>query len=250
MTKRHSPGIDTLYSKQLQAVQDFAFDRNVADVFDNMVVRSVPFYKELQRMMVQLAARFVQKGTNVYDLGCATGTTLCMMSRAIRDQTVRFPGLDSSIDMIKKAKRKVARLGDTRITFVLQDLNLPFELVKPSVVIMAFTLQFLKPVRRRSLVQSVHDSLMPNGCFILSEKVLGADSMMTRVMNDFYCDFKRRNRYSELEIAQKRQALENVLVPYRLEEYIRLLHECGFPVVDVFFKWSNFSGLVAVKARP
>ena len=240
---------DTIYLQERRNVPDFTFDRKVADVFDDMIVRSVPFYNELQRLIVELAARFVQRRSNVYDLGCATGTTLCLMSKAIADQTVRFHGLDNSIEMIKKARQKVARLGDKRITFTLQDLSSPFELVKPSIIVMAFTLQFLKPLDRRTLVESVHDSLRRNGCFILTEKVFGTDSSMTRLMSDFYCDFKRRNRYSELEIAQKREALQNVLIPYRLEENIRLLYDCGFPVVEIFFKWFNFAGLIAVKAR-
>jgi tRNA (cmo5U34)-methyltransferase len=240
---------DTVYLREMKSVPGFKFDRMVAEAFDDMIVRSVPLYDELQRMMVELAARFVQKRSNVYDLGCATGTTVRLMSKAIADQTVRLYGLDNSVEMIKKARQRLAQLRDPRITFVLQDLRSPFMLVKPSVIVMAFTLQFLKPLDRRTLIQLVHDSLRPNGCFILSEKVLGTDSLINRVMSDFYYDFKRRNRYSELEIAQKRQALENVLIPYRLDDNIRLLYECGFPVVEIFFKWFNFAGLVAVKAR-
>jgi tRNA (cmo5U34)-methyltransferase len=215
-----------------------------------MIVRSVPFYAELQRMMVELAARFVQKRSNVYDLGCATGTTLSLLSQAVPDPTVRFYGIDSSREMLRKAEAKLAELKDGRLSLACQDLNSLGRLLNPSVAIMAFTLQFMEPMNRRTIVGSVHDSLRANGCLVLTEKVLGSDNLMTRLMGDLHHDFKRRNRYSRLEIAQKRQALEDILIPYRLEDIIRLLYDCGFPVVEIFFKWLNFAGLIAVKARP
>jgi len=249
MAKQPVAGKDALYSRKMENVPDFTFDRAVADAFDDMIVRSVPFYREVQRMMVELAARFVQRRSNVYDLGCATGTTVCLLSKAIVDRTVRFYGLDNSPEMIHRAKRKVARLRDRRITLAHQDLNSPFTLTKPSVIVMALTLQFIKPPDRQAIVTSLYDSLLPDGCLILTEKVLGSDSMMTRLMSDLYYDFKRRKKYSELEIAQKRQALEDVLIPYRFDDNVRLLYDCGFPAVETFFKWLNFAGLVAVKAR-
>jgi len=250
MARRSSRSIDGLYSNRLKTVPDFTFNRRVADAFDDMIVRSVPFYNEIQRLIVELAARFVQKQSSIFDLGCATGTTLSLLSKAISDPTVRFYGIDSSTEMIRKAEGKLARSNDRRIALVRRDLNSLGGLSRPSVVNMAFTLQFLKPLDRRTIVASIHDSLRGNGCLILTEKVLGTDSLMSRLMSDLYNDFKRRQRYSELEIAQKRQALENILIPYRLEDVTRLLYDCGFPVVEVFFKWLNFAGLIAVKARP
>ena len=249
MPKRVRGRIDEVYSKRMERVPDFKFDPVVAEAFDDMVVRSVPFYAEVQRMIGDLAARFVQQRTNVYDLGCATGTTLCVLSKVIPGKTVRFYGLDNSSAMIRQAKRKVAELDDGRITFMLRDISAPLRLINPSVIIMAFTLQFLKPLARRALVESIHDSLRPNGCLVLAEKVLGTDSLMNRLMADFHATFKMRNQYSRLEIAQKRQALENVLIPCRLADNVHLLRECGFPIVEVFFKWFNFAGLIAVKAR-
>ncbi len=242
--------VDRVYKKRMKTVPCFTFDRTIARAFDDMVTRSIPFYGELQRMIGELTARFVQRHTNVYDLGCATGTTLCVLSKTISDGSVRFYGLDNSPEMLTLAERKVAGLDDRRITFLLQDLASPVKLVKPSVVIMAFTLQFLKPPRRRDLIESIHDSLTPNGSLILCEKVRGSDSRINRLLADFHQAFKRRNHYTELEIAQKRQALEKVLIPYRLDENVRLLSDCGFPSVEVFFRWFNFAGLIAVKGEP
>ncbi len=241
---------DTIYARKMRKVPSFTFDRRVAEVFDDMIVRSVPFYDELQRAIVDLTTTFVQRDSNVYDLGCATGTTLCLIAEAIRDRTVGLYGLDSSAEMIQEAKQRAAHVRHTQMMFVLKDLNSPFPLARPSVVIAAFTLQFVRPLNRRRLIESVHDALAPNGCLILAEKVMGNDSLMTHIMNDLHHRFKRRNRYSDREIAQKQQALEHVLIPYRLDDQLRLLHDSGFPVVEVFFRWFNFAGLIAVKARP
>lgn len=241
---------DTIYAHKMRRVPSFTFDRRVVEVFDDMIVRSVPFYDELQGAIVDLTTKFVQRDSNVYDLGCATGTTLGLIAQAIRDRTVGLYGLDGSAEMIQEAKQRAAHTRHTRTTFILKDLNSSFQFVRPSVVIAAFTLQFVKPLNRRRLIESVHDALTPNGCLILAEKVLGNDSFMTHIMNDLHHRFKRRNRYSDREIAQKKQALEYVLIPYRLDDHLRLLYDSGFPVVEVFFRWFNFAGLIAVKARP
>jgi len=112
---------------------------------------------------------------------------------------------------------------------------------------MVLTLQFIRPLYRESLIRSIYEGLGDNGCVILVEKVLAEDSTFNRLFIQHYYEMKRRNGYSDLEIAQKREALENVLVPYRLEENRTLLRKQGFQQVDVFFKWYNFCGIVARK---
>jgi len=114
-------------------------------------------------------------------------------------------------------------------------------------VIMCLTLQFIRPLYRERIVEEIYRCLNPQGCFILVEKVLGEDSLLNRLFIKYYYEMKKRHHYSELEISQKREALENVLIPYKLMENRELLTKCGFRYVDVFFKWYNFSGMVAVK---
>jgi tRNA (cmo5U34)-methyltransferase len=116
-----------------------------------------------------------------------------------------------------------------------------------SVVLLVLTLQFVRPLNRDRLLDDIYRGLRPGGCLILVEKVLGETPLFNRLFIKHYYELKRRNGYSELEIAQKREALENVLVPYRLEENRDLLVRHGFQSIDVFFKWYNFSGLIAVK---
>jgi tRNA (cmo5U34)-methyltransferase len=227
--------------------EDFKFGANVVSVFDDMVTRSVPFYLEIQRMMTEIAADFAVPGTNVYDLGCSTGTTLVNLDRVLPTE-VNFVGIDDSKEMLAKCRGNFENAGVKR-HYELQyvDLNQGITLENPSVVVLCLTLQFIRPLYRESLVESIYKQMNENSCLILVEKVLGEDSLFNRQFIEYYYDFKRRNHYNELEISQKREALENVLIPYKLMENRELLLKTGFRYVETFFKWYNFCGMVAVK---
>ena len=228
----------------------FTFNEEVAQVFDDMLQRSVPFYGEIQRMLGEQAASFAQPETIVYDLGCATATTLVGLAKAITDGSIGLVGVDNSLPVLEKARDKIADAGLTeRIELRQADLNAPFCLDKASVVICNLTLQFVRPLYRDTLIRLIYEGLADGGCLLLTEKVLGEESMINRMFTDFYYDFKRRNGYSEMEIAHKRERLENVLIPYKLEENLTLLRRNGFELVDTFFKWYNFAGILAVKHR-
>ena len=239
-------GQDQVFREEKKA-EDFKFGANVVSVFDDMVTRSVPFYLEMQRMMTEIAADFAVPGTNVYDLGCSTGTTLVNLDKVLAPD-IKFIGIDDSKEMLAKCRNNFETSGVTR-DFDLQyaDLNQGVQLENPSVVILCLTLQFIRPLYRENLVESIFNQMNENGCLILIEKVLGEDSLFNRQFIEYYYDFKRRNHYNEMEIAQKREALENVLIPYKLMENRELLLTTGFKYVETFFKWYNFCGMVAVK---
>ncbi len=226
---------------------DFKFGANVVSVFDDMVTRSVPFYLEIQRMMTEIAIDFAVTGSNVYDLGCSTGTTLINLDRVLSTD-INFIGIDDSKEMLEKCKSNFDNAGLKR-TYNLQyaDLNKGVKLENPSVVIMCLTLQFIRPLYREKLIEDIYSQMNENGCLILIEKVLGEDSLFNRQFIKYYYDYKRRNQYNEMEISQKREALENVLIPYKLMENRELLLNKGFRYVETFFKWYNFCGMVAVK---
>ena len=239
---------DRLYAEPREKPGDFSFDEKTADVFGDMLCRSVPFYEEVQRMVVEIAKAFVQEGTSVYDLGCSLGTTMMGLGRAINDPSVRFIGVDLSKPMLERAKENLKKGGVLdRCELIAQDFNDAVKLINPSVVVMVLTLQFVRPLYRDLLIKNIYESLREKGCLILVEKTLGNNSLFNRLFMDLYYSFKKREGYSELEIAQKREALENVLIPYRIEENIELLNRGGFKSVEVFFKWYNFCGIVAVK---
>ena len=226
---------------------DFKFSKKVAQVFDDMVSRSVPFYGEMQRMLTELVKDFAKPGQVVYDLGCSTGTTLINIDQVL-DPSVRFVGIDESPEMLDKCRANFEQAGVTRdYQLVSADLNQGVTLESPSVVIMCLTLQFVRPLYRERLVQDIYRQLDTDGCLILVEKVLGEDSLFNRLFIKYYYEMKRRHHYSEMEISQKREALENVLIPYKLGENQTLLEATGFRYHEVFFKWYNFCGIIAVK---
>ena len=237
---------DKVFSKKAP-VADFKFGKEVAVVFDDMLERSVPFYAEAQRMISEMAADFAVEGSTVYDLGCSTGTTLLNLDTVLPRQ-IKFVGVDNSPEMLERCRAKLAAGNfDRPHELLCADLNNGIHIQNASLVLMVLTLQFIRPLHRDNLVTRILQGLNPNGALILVEKVIGEDSLFNRLFIDYYYDFKRKNGYSELEISQKREALENVLVPYKLLENREMLMRAGFRYCDVFFKWYNFCGLIAVK---
>jgi tRNA (cmo5U34)-methyltransferase len=240
-------GKDEVFKDEIEKASDFKFSANVAMVFDDMVNRSVPFYGEIQRMMAELAADHAKKGSDVYDLGCSTGTTMIGMNTLV-NPAIRFVGVDDSQEMLDKCKSKLLELGFSRdYELRCKDLNQGVKITNASVVVLCLTLQFVRPIYREQLLKNIYDGLNSGGVLILVEKILAEDSLFNRDFIEYYYNYKRRNHYSEMEISQKREALENVLVPYKLSENITLLRDRGFTHCEVFFKWYNFAGLVAVK---
>lgn len=238
--------LDTVFALEKTA-EDFRFDEQVAGVFDDMVDRSVPFYQEIQRMVGEIAADYAVARSHLCDLGCATGTSLALMDPLIPED-VHFIGVDNSPEMLEKCRVKFEQLRSGRSTrFLCQDLRdiqLPDNL---SVVSMVLTLMFVRPDHRRQVLGSIFQRLNPGGALILVEKVVCDSAELNRQYIKYYYDMKRRHGYSELEISQKREALENVLIPYSESENRKILIDTGFSHVDVFFRWYNFCGMVAVK---
>ncbi len=244
--------IDDLFSNQ-QEIVDFTFDENVASVFDDMVRRSVPFYSEVQRMLIELTLDFVQESTSIFDLGCSTGTTLCHLASALQGHNdLTLVGVDNSEPMLQLAREKFSSLQGQGPALVLKHLDIDegMDFQNASVVLLNWTLQFIRPMKREALLRAIFEQLRPGGCLLVSEKILLPDQKLNRRYIDYYLRLKKRNNYNDQEIAKKREALENVLIPYRKQENLELLRQLGFKPVEVFFQWYNFASLIAVKPSP
>ena len=238
---------DRVFSEKIEAAADFQFGEKVASVFDDMLDRSVPFYSEMQRMIGEMAGDFAAPGTNLYDLGCSTGTTMVHLDNCV-PKPLRFIGVDNSEEMLKRCRAKLARHNFAREHELrCVDLNQGVHIENASMVLMILTLQFVRPLYRDKLVATIQQGLNENGALILVEKLIGEDSLFNRLFIKYYYDLKKKNGYSDMEIAQKREALENVLIPYKLLENREMLLRAGFRYCDVFFKWYNFCGMIAVK---
>ncbi len=241
-----SPLTDRLYRVDSDP-EDFAFDERVVEVFDDMLDRSIPFYQEVIKATAQLLSQHLNQGDAVCDLGCSTGTALLELSRLLQDGRFRFTGIDSSQAMIDKARLKAELYSQEKsISYRHQDIT-RLELPETGAFILNYTLQFIRPLQRPSLVNHLYKNLRPGGLLVLSEKTICEDKRLNRRFIDIYHRFKLERGYSELEIARKREALENVLVPFSAEENRALLANAGFETVSTFFQWFNFSSFVAIK---
>lgn len=250
MTKRRKK-IDKFFSKKSMKIEDFKFTKKVASVFDNMVSRSVPFYNESQEYGIEIATRFIQPGSKIYDLGCSTGTNLINLDKKLQNLKIRkckYVGIDNSqpmIDVFKKKLNKNANKNDFKL--ISGDMkDLVFE-KNISVFFMSYTLQFVRPLDRENLIKKIYRSLKNNGCIILLEKILVNDSYLNRSYIDIYYEYKINQGYSDIEIQKKREALENVLIPYRQSENFQMLRRSGFKKIDTFFQWFNWMGFIAIK---
>ncbi len=238
---------DSLFLDKKSTVDDFRFTDKVAEVFDDMLGRSVPFYHETIAMTAQLLARFLKPGGRVYDLGCSTGNTLIELSRNLASLHLHFTGIDNSEAMINKAILKAEMYSKLDcVNFEVADI-FNVQLLEPAAVIMNYTLQFIRPMLRQGFIKKICDTLPAGGVLIVSEKSVNHDPLFNRTFIQLYLDFKRQQGYSEIEISQKREALENVLIPFSDKENMDILRQAGFQHTDKFFQWFNFSSFVGVK---
>ena len=237
---------DTLFSRK-KAAEKFEFNDRVAEVFDDMLDRSVPFYKQVIKMTAEILGRSLQAGDTVYDLGCATGTTLLHLARILDSVNLKFVGVDNSRAMLNRASRKAQMFSlAEKIEFIEQNI-IECDLPGAGGIILNYTLQFIEPSLRQEFLQQIYDGLREGGILILSEKVICEAKGFNEIFLDSYHLFKKRQGYSELEIANKREALENVLIPLSLQENRNMLSLAGFSRIETFFQWFNFVSFVAVK---
>ncbi|MFP4333432.1 MAG: carboxy-S-adenosyl-L-methionine synthase CmoA [Campylobacterales bacterium] len=233
---------DRVFEKPLESL--FCFDAEVASVFDDMLERSVPFYKHSLDLSLQFLDRNLKEEDRVYDLGSSTGTMLLALEK-FSPKKLELIGLDSSDAMVEKASQKARAFG-SRVRFVKQDI-LSFKYKNSGAFISNYTLQFVRPQHREGFVKKLYESLREGGVFILSEKLIAHDKKISKQMIDVYHEFKKNQGYSEYEIAQKREALENVLVPFSEEENRDMLKNAGFDSIETLFRWANFASFIAIK---
>lgn len=219
----------------------FVFNEEVASVFDDMLARSIPYYKDIQKLCIDFLSIFAKQG-RIYDLGCSTGNTLLALREQVSGELI---GLDSSQAMIDQAHRK-ARAYNAAISFICADImDFPYQSAQGFIA--NYTLQFIRPPLRAKLLATLHNALESSGVLILSEKTISHSPSLDAQMISYYHQYKAHNGYTKSEISAKREALENVLVPYSLEENLALLKEAGFASVEVLFKWVNFATFIAIK---
>lgn len=238
---------DTLYAVPLESMADFAFDERVAAVFPDMIRRSVPGYGILTGLMGIIAGDYAQANSRLYDLGCSLGAATLAMRRRISQPGCRIVAIDSSPAMVERCRENIeADQAPTPVEVLCADIR-DVPITQASVVAMNFTLQFIEPAQRLLLLQRIHAGLLPGGVLLLAEKLRFANALEQVGQERMHFAFKRANGYSELEISQKRAALERVLLPDTLDEHRARLRAAGYTQVWPWFQAFNFAALLAVR---
>jgi tRNA (cmo5U34)-methyltransferase len=225
--------------------KQFEFDQAVASVFDDMLHRSVPFYDEVRRLVIDLILAEERAGRRIVDLGSSTAKFLLELHSRM-SESMALVGVDNSEAMVERARQKSLAYGADDVQLDLADV-LTYDYRGFDVAVSNYTLQFIRPMQRTALVARIAEELSEGGMFVFSEKVLFDDPQLDKQMIDIYYDYKRTQGYSDFEIAQKREALENVLIPFTIEENIRMCREAGFESIHTIFQWANFVTFVAKK---
>jgi len=241
---------DTLY-KTDDGGEPFRFDERVARVFPDMLRRSIPGYTASIEAIGSLAARYVRAGTNCYDLGCSLGAATLAMRQGIREPGCRIVAVDVAPAMVARCSEIMAEddrlYGRETEVDVLEDDIRNIEVVNGSLVVLNYTLQFLDQADRDPLIRRIHAGMNEGGVLVLSEKVVDENPEMERLLVDLHREHKRRKNYSALEIARKRAALENVLVPETVGDHFERLRSAGFAHVAVWLRYFNFVSIIAIR---
>ncbi|MBC8953147.1 carboxy-S-adenosyl-L-methionine synthase CmoA [Xenorhabdus sp. PB62.4] len=243
---------DSLFSAPIANLGDWSFDERVAEVFPDMVKRSIPGYSNIISMIGMLAERFITPDSQIYDLGCSLGAATLSIRRAISadgcdTEGCRIIAVDNSPAMVERCRRHIDAFKASIPVEVIEQDILDIDIQNASMVVLNFTLQFLHPDDRQKMLDKIYAGLKPGGVLVLSEKFNFEDDRIGELLFNMHYDFKRANGYSELEISQKRSMLENVMRTDSVETHKSRLKQAGFQHVEVWFQCFNFGSLLAIK---
>jgi len=238
---------DNLFASPLGNVPRFTFDQAVVDVFPDMIQRSVPGYQTIINLCGELAARYVQPGSNCYDLGCSLGASSLAIAQQVKQPGVSIVAVDNSAAMLSRCKSVLEKTPSTAVIELVEADICDIEISNASLVVMNFTLQFIAIEKRQALLEKIYAGLNPGGCLVISEKLLFEPESLNQLLSELHHQFKRAQGYSDLEISQKRDSLEDFLLPETLETHIHRIKACGFNSASPWFQCFNFASLVAIK---
>jgi len=239
---------DNIFAAPIEKLGDFQFDQQVAEVFPDMIKRSVPGYSNIITTIGMLTKRFAKDNSNLYDLGCSLGAATIEMRRNVSAQGCHIIGIDNSLAMVERCKLHVnAFKSETPVNIECADIQ-AMDITNASVVVLNFTLQFIDPNDRQALINKIYAGLNPGGILVVSEKLRFDNEVAQTLLTDLHHDFKRANGYSELEISQKRNALENVMLTDTLDCHRQRFSNAGFATSELWFQCFNFSSMIAIKS--
>ena len=238
---------DDLYKTRVSK-EDFVFDEQVAEVFGDMIARSIPGYATMISTLGEFAKKYYKPDSKIYDLGCSLGGVTFEICEQLRESDFNLIAIDNSEAMIERLVQRKSIIGglEDRVEILCEDINDSI-IENASIVILNFTLQFLPLKYRDRLIKRIYDGLIPGGILILSEKIVLGDENLNDLFVEMYHKFKESNGYSELEISQKRLALENILIPETISMHKNRLVSAGFRSFEIWFQHLNFTSTISLK---
>jgi len=245
--REHRDSTDNLYAQPLVNVEDFVFDQKVVDVFPDMIKRSVPGYATIVHMIGQLAERYCQSDSNCYDLGCSLGAATLAMRHRIRAANTKIVAVDNSAQMMARCRQVISADPSEMPVDLRQEDIQGVSIERASVCVLNFTLQFVPVDERHALLSRVFEGMVDGGILIISEKLIFDDAEHNALMTELHHYFKKTNSYSDMEIAQKRNAIDKVLIPESFAIHKQRLQSIGFKGVELWFQCFNFSSFIAFK---
>lgn len=238
---------DKVYASKQDMIVDFVFDETVVNVFPDMIRRSVPGYDAIITHLGLFARQYAKAHTSLYDLGCSTGAATLALRRQIQVDGCKIISVDNAQAMVESCKNNIAKDNSPTPVHVqcanIQDIAIE----NASVVVLNFTLQFIEPDKRRVMLEKIYNGMIEGGVLVLSEKLMFNDQEKQQFVNSMHMAYKKANGYSDLEISQKRTALENVLIPDTMSTHIQRLEDIGFKQIYPWFRCFNFAALCAFK---
>ena len=238
---------DKVFATPREQIEKFKFDDRVASVFGDMINRSVPGYGMMLDMIGVITRETVKPNTNCYDLGCSLGAATLSMRHNLPDDSCQLIGIDNSEAMVSRCQSIIDQDDATAPVDIRCEDILTCNIENASLVVMNLTLQFIDPAQREPLLERIYKGLNPGGVLVLSEKTNMPNEHEQDTLTDYYYAFKRQQGYSDLENAQKREALDNVMIPDTLGTHRTRLHQAGFSHVTPWFQCFNFMSLLAHK---
>ncbi len=237
---------DQLFRDPLDNPGLFTFNESVAEVFPNMIDRSVPGYNTVIALTGTLAAQHTREGSNIYDLGCSWGASLLSVARQKNCRYCKLIGIDNSEAMLSRAHAHLMQYREGELIQLRCEDIIEAPIENASVVVMNYTLQFIPLAKRTGLLRRIHQAMRPGDALILSEKLVFPDANLNNYFIELHHEFKRQQGYSDLEIARKREALEDVLIAETQQTHLERLTQVGFSRADVWFQCMNFASLIAI----
>lgn len=224
---------------------NWKFDESVVPIFDEHVKQSVPMYDEIHSLVTDISGWFINDLTNIYDIGTSTGKVITSLLQKYPNKNVNYIGLDNSIEMCNKATSKFEK--NENVSIIHEDITRDYLFENASLITSILTLQFVPVQLRQELINKIHKGLNKGSAFVMVEKVVGSNARFNEIWTELYHELKLKNGLSEQHVFAKAKAIRGVMKPYTVSENIEMLEIAGFKDIDIFFKWNNFVGFVAIK---